>query len=269
MIDLKRNKKTKEFEEAKGVRTRLSSIYTPNQEHDFKISRSKFSDFLSCKRCFYLDRVKGLVSPGTPGWSLNETTDLLLKKEFDLCRASQTAHRIFIKNGLSHFVPFQHDDIDKWRDSLHYGLSIRFKDSNIVLSGGIDDVWQDTRNSKLVIADYKSQANTKSLSAMSYLSDVYHEGYKVQMDFYGYLLSEMNFDVSDTFYFLVCNANRKADGFFGKLDFEEVLVPYKWNTEWIPRKVSEMINCMNSEEIPESNVACKNCAYAKQRGIVE
>ena len=75
----------------------------------------------------------------------------------------------------------------------------------------------------------------------------------------------MGHDVSDTFYFLVCNANRKADGFFGKLEFEEVLVPYKWNAQWIPKKVSEMIDCMNSEEIPKSNVACKNCAYARQR----
>ena len=37
----------------------------------------------------------------------------------------------------------------------------------------------------------------------------------------------------------------------------------------MPEKVREMIDCMNSEEIPESNVDCKNCAYAKQRGIVE
>ena len=115
------------------------------------------------------------------------------------------------------------------------------------------------------LIDYKSQANNKSLEPWAYLSDVYHEGYKIQMDFYGYLLSEMGHDVSATFYFLVCNANRKADGFFGKLEFEEVLVPYKWNAQWIPEKVSEMINCMNSEEIPESNVACKNCAYARQR----
>ena len=27
----------------------------------------------------------GLDAPGTPGWTLNETTDLLLKKEFDEC----------------------------------------------------------------------------------------------------------------------------------------------------------------------------------------
>ena len=78
MIDLKRNSK-KETIKATGLRSRVSSFYSPNQKEDFKISRGKFSNFLTCKRCFYLDRVKGLDSPGTPGWSLNETTDLLLK----------------------------------------------------------------------------------------------------------------------------------------------------------------------------------------------
>ena len=91
MIDLKRNSK-KELVTAPGIRSRKSSIYVANQKKDFKVSRSKFNDFLTCKRCFYLDRVKGLVAPGTPGWTLNETTDLLLKKEFDICRKSQIPH---------------------------------------------------------------------------------------------------------------------------------------------------------------------------------
>ena len=47
----------------------------------FKISRSKFSDFIDCPRCFYLDRVKGLESPSVPGWSLNVAVDELLKKD--------------------------------------------------------------------------------------------------------------------------------------------------------------------------------------------
>ena len=59
MIDLKRNSK-KELVPAIGMRSRTSSIYTPHQTEDFKISRSKFSDFLTCPKCFYLDRVKGL-----------------------------------------------------------------------------------------------------------------------------------------------------------------------------------------------------------------
>ena len=103
-----------------------------NQLEDFKISRSKFSDFLTCRQCFYLDRVRGLDPPGTPGWTLNETTDLLLKKEFDKCRIAQKPHRIFIKYGLNHLVPFLHKDMDKWRDSLRHGLSTRFKNTNII-----------------------------------------------------------------------------------------------------------------------------------------
>ena len=51
----------------------------------------------------------------------------------------------------------------------------------------------------------------------SYLSSPYHEGYKVQMDFYAFLLKEMNFEVDETSYFLVCNADRTVAfaSFFG------------------------------------------------------
>ena len=94
MIDLKRNSK-KELVLATRIRSCSSSIYKSNQSEDFKISRGKFSNFLTCPRCFYLDRVVGLDPPGTPGWSLNDTTDHLLKKEFDDCRNSQTPHQLF------------------------------------------------------------------------------------------------------------------------------------------------------------------------------
>ena len=82
MIDLKRNSQKKPIK-AQGVRNRQSSLYRPNQNEDFKISRGRFSNFLTCQRCFYLDRVKGLDAPGTPGWTMNETTDLLLKTELE------------------------------------------------------------------------------------------------------------------------------------------------------------------------------------------
>jgi len=264
MIDLKRNSK-KELVPATGVRVRKSSIYQPNQSDDFKISRGKFSNFLTCKKCFYMDRVIGLDAPGTPGWTLNETTDLLLKKEFDECRNAQKPHRLFIENGLEHFVPFEHPDMDKWRDSLRHGLMSRFAETNIILTGGVDDIWQDTRTSDLIVVDYKSQANFKPLDPVSYLSDVYHDGYKIQMDFYAFLLKEMGFSVDPIAYFLVCNADRAADGFYGKMDFSETLIPYEWDTNWIPEQIEAMIGTMNSPSIPSSNPSCKNCAYANQR----
>ena len=263
MIDLKRNSK-KELVPATGMRTRASSVYKPNQDTDFKISRGKFSDFLTCKRCFYLDRVRGLEPPGTPGWSLNETTDLLLKKEFDACREKQTPHRLFEGSGLKNVVPFKHEDIDKWRNSLHHGLIVRYKDTNIILTGGIDDIWQDTASGELIVVDYKSQAKSSAVNKEEYLSDPYHMGYKIQMDFYAYLLQEMGFSVCKTSYFLVCNAKRDAEKFEGSMLFDEFLIPYNWSVDWIDKKLEEMVLLMNQTEVPECNESCRNCAYSEQ-----
>jgi len=263
MIDLKRNSK-KIPVKATGCRTRASSIFTPNQQEDFKVSRGKFSDFLTCPRCFYLNRVKGLDPPGTPGWTLNETTDLLLKKEFDECREKQTPHRLFAPNGLSHVVPFDHQEMDNWRDSLHHGLMLRHKNSSIILTGGVDDIWQDTSTNKLIVVDYKSQAKNGRVDKQEYLDDPYHEGYKIQMDFYAYLLSGMGFDVHQTAYFLVCNAKRDDDGFHKTMNFDEYLVPYNWNMSWIEEEIDDMVYLMNQHQIPEPNESCKNCAYSEQ-----
>jgi hypothetical protein len=266
MINLKRNKKL-ELVPAKGIRTRKSSIYTPNQLEQFKVSRGKFNDFLTCPRCFYMDRVKGLATPGMPGWSLNETTDRLLKKEFDICREDQIPHRIFIENNLNHLVPFNHPDMDKWRDSLHHGLMINYK--NLILSGGVDDIWLNTKTGEIIVVDYKSQASSYEVNTRYYLASAYHQGYKIQMDFYAYLLTEMGFCVSDTSYFLVCNADRGAEGFYGKLTFSETLVPYEHNIDWIPSKLDDMIDTLNDNQIPLSHDSCENCAYARHRSVYD
>ena len=263
MIDIKRNSK-KEKVKATGLRTKSSSYYSPNQLEDFKISRGKFYNFLTCQRCFYLDRIKGLDSPGSPGWSLNETTDILLKKEFDYCRERQIPHRVLIENKLTNIIPFDHPEIDAWRDSLHKGLKIRYKNSNIILTGGIDDIWQDKTTRKLIIVDYKSQAKTGRFDKQDYLNDPYHHSYKIQMDFYAYLLSKMNFDIDQKSFFLVCNANRSCNGFNKRMEFEEFLIPYNWDISWIENKIDEMITLMNHHKIPEPNLSCKNCAYAEQ-----
>ena len=269
MISLKRNSKG-ELVNAPGKRTRRNSIYQPNQNLDFKISRGKFQDFITCKKCFYLDRVSGLKTPDTPPYSLNSATDTLYKKEFDDCRMKQQPHRLLKKYDLEHIIPFEHQDIDKWRDSLHHGLVSRYKDTNIILSGGIDDIWFNTKNNKLVIADYKSQAKKKeNLNTNDYLSDVYHQGYKNQLEFYSFLLVSMGFEVDNVGYFVVCNVNTEVDNFNQVMEFDELLVPYTLNPSWIPSKVEEMINTLNSHIMPKSNPSCMNCAYDNQRKAYE
>ena len=106
-------------------------------------------------------------------------------------------------------ISHSHKNIDIWRDSLHGGLRVRYKNSNIILTGGVNDIWQDTKTKKLIIVDYKSQAKNGLVLIEDYLNDPYHESYKIQMDFYSYLLKKLGFEVHSTSFFLVCNANRQ------------------------------------------------------------
>ncbi len=268
MISLKRNSKG-EFVKATGLRKTARSMYVPDQKEIFKISRSKFTDFLSCRRCFYLDRVGGIVYPSIPRWTLNETTDILLKKEFDECRINGVPHRIFGEYGLDGVLPYEHPDIDDWRDSLHHGLEYRVAGTNIILHGGVDDVWQDVNSGELIIVDYKSQSNSRPITTEGYLAYVYHQSYKIQLDFYAYLLIGMGHEVSRTCYFYVCNAVRSAKGFYGVMGFEETLVPYDWDVGWIEPRIMEMIAVLNSKDVPMPNESCENCAYARERALAE
>ena len=76
--------------------------------------------------------------------------------------------------------------MDKWRDSLRNGLMAKY--NNIILTGGVDDIWQDTNTKKLIVVDYKSQASRYTVETEAYLASPYHGGYKTQMDFYAFLL---------------------------------------------------------------------------------
>lgn len=264
MISLKMNKKG-ELQKATGKRSKDYTIYKPNQADDFQISRGKFDNFLLCPRCFYLDRVGGLSEPSSPGWALNSLTDTLLKIEFDQCRKAKKTHRILIKNNLSHIIPFDHPEIDAWRDSLHHGIKTRFKNTNIILQGGVDDLWLDTTTEEVVVLDYKSQAKSGEITMEDYLDDKYHQGYKKQLDFYNFILRNNGFKTSKTSYFLVVNALNVESGFNARLEFSEHLIPYENDTSWLDEKIEAMIACLNQKNVPEPNESCENCAYAIER----
>jgi CRISPR/Cas system-associated exonuclease Cas4 (RecB family) len=242
------------------LRTRKGSIYQKGTNETFKISRSKFSNFLDCKRCFYLERVKGLKDPSMPGWSLNSAVDDLLKKEFDEYRKLQKPHPFVLKNKLK-LVPFQHEQMDHWRNALSGGISYLDENTNIQLHGGLDDIWIDPENKQLVVVDYKAQSNNTPVETVTYLESQYHQVYKIQMDVYVHILRKMKFKVSDTAYFLVCNAIKTPDSFDAKLQFDLTLVPYKTDTSWVETKITEMKATLESPKVPEINKYCEKCMY--------
>ena len=245
---------------SKGFRTRKTSFYQNDSDKPFIISRSKFSNFIDCPRCFYLDRVKGLKEPSMPGWALNSAVDDLLKKEFDKHRKEKSPHPIMKQYGLN-FIPYDHPDIDKWRQSLSSGISYLDKETNLIIKGGIDDVWYDLDKEELVVVDYKAQSNNTPVETEAYLEGKYHQGYKRQMDIYVHILRNMDFKVSNTTFFMVCNGEKTNAFFKNRIDFKTVLVPYNSDTSWIPSKIKEMKKTLDKKEIPDYNIECESCVY--------
>jgi hypothetical protein len=250
------------MKDATSFRVRKNSLYDNKSNTPFKISRSKFNNFLSCKRCFYLDRVVGLKEPSMPGWSLNIAVDVLLKKEFDQYRKEQKPHPMMVRHNLD-FIPFQHEDLDVWRNSLKGGISYLDEKTNLIIHGGIDDIWFDVIEKKLVVVDYKAQSTNYPVLTRSYLNSEWHLGYKVQMDIYVHILRKMNFNVSNVSYFYVCNGEKTNNKFENKMHFKATLVPYKVDTSWIEDKITEMKKVLDFDVPPDVVTTCEKCAYLK------
>jgi len=296
MIDLEkegiysRGKKKGQQRVASGIKDEIT-VYKYGNPEDIWLSRSAFDDFKKCKRCFYLIRKKGFISPGTPQFTMNSTTDKLLKKEFDLLRKDQKSHQILIEKNLDHIVPYRNEEVainiygdpiipnkskipyekmEAWRSNYH-GLQTRFKKTNFILYGSVDDIWFDTKNNSLIIADYKSQANEKEVTQETYWDGDFKTGYQRQLDFYFYLLKQQNLKetISNDAYLLVVNARGLEDKFDNKLLFESTLVHTKVKDDALENEIQEMIDVFNSDNVPESNKLCKNCAYARQRSVID
>ncbi len=250
----------KSEKEVAPLRTRKGSIYQRGSNEIFKISRSKFSNFIDCKRCFYLERVKGLKDPSMPGWALNSAVDELLKKEFDHYRKLQKPHPFIVQNKLR-FIPFQHEKIEYWRDALRGGISFLDENTNLEIHGGVDDIWFDKNNEELVVVDYKAQSKEGTVVKEDYLENKYHQGYKIQMDIYVYILRQMKFKVSDTAYFLVCNGLKTPEKFDATLHFDLTLVPYTTDTSWVKNKIVEMKKVLDAKDVPQINKNCEKCMF--------
>ena len=192
--------------------------------------------------------------------ALNTAVDELLKKEFDYYRNIQQPHPFIVKNKLN-FIPFKHENINHWRDALRGGIEFTDSETNLKIHGGVDDIWFNPDNKELVVVDYKAQSKEGAIETEAYLENQYHQGYKIQMDIYVYILRQMKFKVSDTTYFLVCNGLKTPDKFEAILHFDLKLVPYKTDTSWVKNKIIEMKKVLEAKEVPELNKYCEKCLY--------
>lgn len=242
---------------------RTRNLFDPASSESFRLSRSKIDLFIKCPRCFYMDRRLGIGQPPGYPFSLNSAVDSLLKKEFDVHRANGTRHPLCDKYGVN-AIPFAHEKIDEWRDSLRRGITVPIDGTSVVVTGGVDDVWRDD-NGELIIVDYKATSKNGEVT----LDAEWQDGYKRQMEFYQWLFRKNGFNVSPTGYFVYCNGNADKEAFDAKLEFEIKLIPYVGDDGWVERTILDAIECLRSDTLPESGEDCDFCAYRAAARPVE
>lgn len=154
-------------------------------------------------------------------------------------------------------VPFPHEKLDEWRDSLHRGITFLHQPTNLLITGGVDDIWLDNKTKELIIVDYKATSKNSEVS----LDADWQIGYKRQMEVYQWLFRQNGFKVAETGYFVYCNGKKSNDSFDGRLEFDIKLIPYTGNCGWIENVLIDIKACLDSEIIPDQAEACEYCSY--------
>jgi hypothetical protein len=229
----------------------------------FPLSRSKLDDFLTCPRCFYLDRRLGIKRPGMPPFTLNNAVDCLLKKEFDAYRARQQPHPIMAQYDIN-ALPFAHPDLSTWRSNFK-GIRFHHKPTNLMVYGAPDDLWVEP-DGNLILVDYKA---TSSKETVITLDTEYRQGYKRQLEFYGWLFRQNAFPVSKRAFILYANAQKDRDGFNGKLEFDLQLIEHQGNDEWVEPALIKAKECLMADVPPDPAEGCEWCQYRQAKAEVQ
>jgi len=241
---------------------RTYNLFNPLSQEPFRLSRSKIDLFLSCPRCFYLDRRLGVERPPGFPFTLNSAVDKLLKKEFDLNRAKGSSHPLMKEYGIA-AVPFNHQEIDAWRD-VRKGIWYFHEATNLIIMGAIDDVWIDKKG-ELLIVDYKATAKTGEIN----LDADWQEGYKRQVEIYQWLFRQNSFKVSDTAYFVYCNGLTDKQAFDKKIEFDVTIIPYQGSATWVEKAIISAHHALMGKMIPKAGADCDYCAYRQAAKSLE
>ena len=227
----------------------------------WKLSRSKIDSFKECPRCFYLDNKLGTKRPSFPSFNLNIAVDELFKKEFDIHRKAKTTHPIMSEYSID-AVPFQHKNLDSWRDPF-IGIMHTHAPTKLLVSGGVDDIWVKP-DGTLIIVDYKSTSKEGKIEALS--DSPWDQQYTRQLGVYRWLLEQNGFSVDKTGYLVYANANKHFDTFDNKLIFVTTIVPVETDVSWLDGTLQDIKACLESEKLPKTGESCEFCPYRETAG---
>ena len=248
------------------------TVFDPERDDPFILSRTAIDEFLKCQKCFYFKRRLGLKPPRLIPLTLAIATDAILKNDFDEVRQS---------GGQSHYVwethdlnvhAFSHPDMEDWRNNFR-GIRYLHEPTNQEITGAIDDVWERLDTGQLHVVDYKSTSKKDDPD----IESGWGFGYKRQMEVYQWLFRKNGFDIHETGYFLYING-RKDTAFYdeetggetvGRMLFRTTLIPYDGDTGWVDDIIYQCKDTLRSDEIPEGSEGCDSCRYFRERSEIE
>lgn len=236
---------------------RTKYLYNPKASEPFRVSRSKIDLFVQCPLCLYLDIRLGVGRPPSFPLTLNNAVDQLMKKEFDAHRANKTPHPIMEKYGIK-AVPLAHEKMEEWRDAFKRGISFYHEPTNLIVRGGVDDVWVNEQGEYFIV-DYKATSKDELVT----LDDEWKIQYKRQMEIYQWLFRKNGFNVSKTGYFVYVNGRTDKDALDGKLEFDVTVIPYAGDDSWVEDTITSMYKSVSSSELPKPGDNCDYCNYRR------
>jgi RecB family exonuclease len=160
-------------------------------------------------------------------------------------------------------IPFSHEKMDEWRDALRRGISYLDESTNLLITGGIDDLWVNPMG-ELIVVDYKATSKSGEVG----IDADWQISYKRQMEVYQWLFRKNGFNVSKTGYFVYCNGDADKEAVDAKLEFDIKLIPYDGDDSWVDKTIDDIYNCLESEVIPSADPECDYCLYNKAVGSI-
>jgi hypothetical protein len=239
------------------------NLFDPSSTNPFPLSRSKLDDFLTCPRCFYLDRRMGITKPSMPPFTLNNAVDTLLKREFDIYRSRKEPHPLMMLCGVN-AIPFVHPDLNTWRSNFK-GIRFLHKPTNLLVYGAPDDLWQEPKGD-LNVADYKATASKETVIT---LDTEWRQGYKRQLELYGWLFKQNGFPVSRRAFIVYANALKDRESFNGKLDFNLTLIEHQCDDSWVEPLLIKAKECLMRDVVPDPGQECEWCQYRQEAAEME
>ncbi len=245
------------------------TLFVPGSEKPFQLSRYRIERFMGCARCFWLELRRGLKRPEPHPYTLNNAVDLLVKREFDLCRTRGEPHPIMTRFGIKG-VPFNHPELHNWQLATK-GKGMRFlhTETNLDIMGSPDDIWRVDESTGL----HLSVVDTKATSAKEThpIEDDWWKSYRRQIDIYVWLLKRQvpGYPVSRTGYFLLLNGDMMRPAFNWQLEFEPTIVTYQSDDSWVEPAICRAHACLMSDVCPPYADGCELCTYRRTAAKLE